>query len=132
MNDANNTPTPYHPEVFTSGSASSAKTRLMEWAEECDARSRKARPGVGTIAATGAIAVLGCFAFARVLSPRGRGAASGGRPTGAGRRLIMGAIALGAKQWLLPYALRAIRRYGSSIASDLRQEKSSSTPLASR
>lgn len=132
MKNANNTPAPCLPGAIASGSVATAKIRLMDWAEDCDARSRKARPSVGTIAAVGAIAVLGGVAFARVLSPRGRGAPSSGRSPGAGKQLLMGALALGARQWLLPYAMRAIGRYGFLKPSRPTHMESTSTPLASK
>lgn len=95
------------PLTFTSPSA--AKARLLAWAEEHDARQLKARSGIGAIATSGVLAVLGGMAIARIFTPRRPSNTSGSRVTSVGKRLISWALIARAGKWLLPHAISAVQ-----------------------
>ncbi len=90
-------------------SPAQAKVRLLDWAEEHDARHE--RYGTGTLALRGALAVVGGMVIGRVLSGRKRAVVPATRARTANARWLAGALAARVGQWLLPYAISAVRQH---------------------
>lgn len=106
-----------------------AKARLLDWADESDARSRKSRSSIGTIAAGGGLALLAGLAVARVVSPRRRGDPRTSLAGTVGKGLIGWALVARVGTWLLPHAIRAMRN-GTNRGDS--QRTSRGVPIASR
>lgn len=98
-------------------SPAAAKACLLTWAEESDARAVKARAGMGSIAAGGAIALLGGMVVSRLFTfnPRNDVASSRDRASGIG--LIRWAVLARAGLWLLPRVIRAVEGRATQHAS---------------
>lgn len=97
-------------------SSSQAKTRLLAWADECDARTLKSRSSLGTIATSGALAMLSGLAVARVLTVRSGRSAPGSLVKTIGKQVISGALVARAGAWLLPHVIKALRNRSNSRA----------------
>lgn len=96
-------------------SAFDAKARLLAWAEETDARKALARSSPGSMAAKGALAVLGGVAIVRML--RGRRAGKALPAKSVGRRLISWAVVARVGAWALPLVIRAVQSSGRKQAA---------------
>lgn len=114
---------------YRDATAAAAKARLLDWADESDARARKSRSSIGTIAAGGGIALLAGLAVARVVSPRRRGDARSSLAGTVGKGLIGWALVARVGTWLLPHAISAMR---SSTNRRRSQRESKSVLMALR
>lgn len=90
-------------------STSSAKARLLAWADERDAAKLKARSSFVVIAAVGGTALFGGLLVARMLLPRQRSGGSQPLANAVGKQLIRWALLVRAGSWLLPHVISAVR-----------------------
>lgn len=99
------------PEAPTTAAA---KANLLAWATAIDARTLKARSSLGTIATGGALAIVSGMVIARTFT-NGRPRRFSRSPLRRAREpSIRWALLLRAAGWLLPRAIRAVRRGGES------------------